>query len=129
MKRKLMILAGLFMMFQFGFSLSCSMPRGYEIKENDILYLGISVKGVDKSSFKKLDINLAKDKNNIYYRGKILKNLDLETFKVVSWYEPVPHPVWGMSCKIRYIERFRDKNGEYGIEDISDGELKLEERE
>ena len=58
-----------------------------------------------------------------------MKNLDLETFKVVSWYEPVPHPVWGMSCKIRYIERFRDKNGEYGIEDISDGELKLEERE
>ncbi|ACZ07766.1 Uncharacterised protein [Sebaldella termitidis] len=129
MIRKLMILAGLFMMFQFGFSLSCSMPRRYEIKENDILYSGISVKGVDKSSFKKLDINLAKDKNNIYYRGKNLKNLDLETFKVVSWYEPVPHPVWGMSCKFRYIERFRDKNGEYGIEDISDGELKLEERE
>ena len=59
MIRKLMILAGLFMMFQFGFSLSCLMPRGYEIKGNDILYSGISVKGVDKNSFKKLDINLA----------------------------------------------------------------------
>ena len=123
MIRKLMILAGLFMMFQFGFSLSCSMPRGYEIKENDILYSGISVKGVDKSSFKKLDINLAKDKNNIYYQGKVIKELDSKTFEVVKRNIPTKGDPRG-DC-VNYIKIFKDKNGIYQLEDIQKGVLEL----
>lgn len=80
MIRKLLILAGIFMMFQFGYSLRCSKPARYGIKEHDVLYSEVPIKGIDKNSFENLDNVLGTDKNHVYYRGKILKTIDRSTF-------------------------------------------------
>ena len=40
MKNKLLILAGLFMFFQFGFSLSCFFPY-YSIDQGKVNYIGL----------------------------------------------------------------------------------------
>lgn len=131
MKRKLLILAGLFMMFQFGFSLSCSRPS-YE-RKNDIIFFGGSVlKNVDIETFEILgnpyEESFAKDKNNIYYAGKIMKGVDSQSFEIISRYEPVAwHPIWGVKCQVPYIEKFKDKNGEYSLEDVRSGKIELEE--
>ena len=39
MKKKLLILAGMFIFFQFGFSLSCFFPH-YEIKGDIVIFNG-----------------------------------------------------------------------------------------
>ena len=84
---------------------------------------------VDFETFKELDKNLGKDKNHVYYEGKIIKDIDTETFEIISWYEPKPieGSPWGLGCQYRYIEKFKDKNGTYELKDIRNGKLKLEE--
>ena len=129
-EKKLMILVGLFMMFQFGYSLRCAYPY-YKIENKDVIYNNygkiIELKKVDLETFKKLDNTLGIDKNNVYYRGKIIKNVDAESFEIVSWYKPVAtHPFWGVGCKVPYIESFKDKNGTYELKDIQNGKLQLE---
>ena len=131
MKKKLLILAGMFIFFQFGFSLSCFFSH-YELKDNTAIYNGlnekVTMKNVNIETFKDLDGNFGKDKNHIYYTGKILKNIDTKTFEVVSKYIPIPDdPVWGIGCQTSYITEFKDKNGTYKLEDIQNGKLKLEE--
>ena len=130
MKKKLLILAGMFIFFQFGFSLSCFFSH-YELKDNTAIYNGlnekVTMKNVNIETFKDLDGNFGKDKNHIYYTGKILKNIDTKTFEVVSKYIPIPDdPVWGIGCQTSYITEFKDKNGVYKLEDIQSGKLKLE---
>ena len=131
MKKKLLILAGMLVSFQLGFSLSCFFSH-YELKDNIVIYNGLDekvmMKNVDIETFKNLDGNFGKDKNHIYYRGKILKNIDSKTFEIVSKYIPIPDdPVWGIGCQTSYITEFKDKNGIYKLEDIQSGKLKLEE--
>ena len=131
MKKKLLILAGMFIFFQFGFSLSCFFSH-YELKDNTAIYNGlnekVTMKNVNIETFKDLDGNFGKDKNHIYYTGKILKKIDAKTFEIVSNYIPIPDdPVWGIGCQTSYITEFKDKNGTYKLEDIQSGKLKLEE--
>ena len=122
MKKKLLILAGLFMFFQFGFSLSCFFPH-YSFAEKKVTYIGLGEKiDVDKAdieTFKDLDGAFGIDKNNVYYLGKVLKKIDRQTFEVTARYIPVPNdPVWGIGCQTSYITEFKDKNGVYKLEDI-----------
>ena len=131
MKKKLLILAGMLVFFQLGFSLSCFFSH-YELKDKTVIYNGldekVTMKNVDIETFKDLDGNFGKDKNHIYYTGKILKNIDTKTFEIVSKYIPIPDdPVWGIGCQTSYITEFKDKNGIYKLEDIQSGKLKLEE--
>ena len=131
MKKKLLILAGILVFFQFGFSLSCFFPH-YEVKGDTVMFNGGSNKvmmgNVDIETFKDLDGIFGKDKNHVYYVGKILKNIDTKTFEIVSKYIPIPDdPVWGIGCQTSYITEFKDRNGTYKLEDIQNGKLKLEE--
>ena len=128
MKNKLLILAGLFMFFQFGFSLSCFFPH-YSIDGSKISYVGLEgnlvLEEVDIETFKTLDEAFAADKNHIYYMGKPVKSIDRETFEATAWYIPVPEdPVWGIGCQTSYITEFKDKNGVYKLEDLKNGKLK-----
>ena len=131
MKKKLLILAGILVFFQFGFSLSCFFPH-YEVKGDTVMFNGGSNKvmmgNVDIETFKDLDGLFGKDKNHVYYTGKTLKNIDAETFETVSKYIPIANdPIWGIGCQVSYIIEFKDKNGTYKLEDIQSGKLKLEE--
>ena len=76
MKKKLLILVGIFVFFQFGFSLDC-MVTGYE-KENNKVYYHSSKKGekieLEKADFKSFEVieavnfkSLARDKSCILY--------------------------------------------------------------
>ena len=115
MIRKLLILFVMIILFQFGYAISCQKIVYHKTYG-------------DESSYKNLDDSFGIDKNHVYYRGKILKNIDLETFKIILWNSERPHPVWGNTCqRSSYITKFKDKNGEYTIEDINSGKLELEE--
>lgn len=54
----------------------------YNIKdENDnVKFIPLESKTVDDESFEVLDEDYTKDKNNVYFKGKILKGVDVETF-------------------------------------------------
>ena len=54
----------------------------YNIKdENDnVKFIPLESKTVDDESFEVLDEDYTKDKNNVYFKGKILKGADVETF-------------------------------------------------
>ena len=78
------------------------------------------VKEADYESFEKISVLFGKDKNHVYYAGKKIIGIDPKTLKVISLYE-VPYN------KSKEISKFKDKNGEYTIDDIREGKLKLEE--
>ena len=122
MKKKLFILAGLFMFFQFGYSLSCFFPH-YRLGEKKVTYIGlgeqVNVDKADIETFKDLDGVFGADKNYVYYLGKPLKNIDRNTFEVTGRYIPVPNdPIWGIGCQTSYITEFKDKNWAYKLEDV-----------
>lgn len=128
MKGKLLILAGLFMFFQLGFSLSCFFPY-YQITEKEVIYIGLqekrTVEKADIESFKMLDGAFAVDKDYVYYLGKPLENIDRTTFEITDWFIPVPNdPVWGIGCQTQSIIEFKDKNGTYKLEDLRNKKLK-----
>lgn len=122
MKNKLLILAGFFIFFQLGFSLRCFFPH-YRIEGRTVKYTGrerLSVDKADVETFKDLDGVFGIDKNHVYYEGKILKNIDVKTFEITERYKVVADdPIWGIGCQTPYIIKFKDKNGEYKLEDIS----------
>ena len=131
MKKKLPILPGLFMMFQFGYSVC--IRSYYIVVDGTLKYTGAGqnrvVKNVDIKTFEDLDWAFAKDKNRVYYLGQSIKNIDAETFEVIREYEqpsvniksPPPR------CGPPNITKFKDKNGTYELKDIQNGKLKLEE--
>ena len=133
MRKKLMILVGVFLVFQFGYSLSC-VGSYYRVVDGVLRYTGAGqnriVKDVDSKTFERLDWAFAKDKNRVYYLGQNIKNIDAETFEVIREYEPLssidiksPPP----RCEPPNITKFKDKNGTYELKDIQNGKLKLEE--
>jgi hypothetical protein len=132
MKKKLIILVGLFMMFQFTYSLSC-VRSYYIVVDGTLKYTGAGqnrvVKNVDIETFEDLDWAFAKDKNRVYYLGQNIKNIDAKTFEVIREYKPPtiilksPKP----TCGPPNIEKFKDKNGTYELKDIQNGKLQLEE--
>ena len=121
MKKKLLVLLGMFIFCQFGFSLSC-LYSYYYIKDKKVIYNGYTksntVRNADVETFRKLDGFFGIDKRNVYYYGKVLKKIDAKTFEVVSMKEPE------RACQVVSIGIFQDKNGVYSIEDILSGKIK-----
>lgn len=132
MIKKLLILAGLFIVFQFGYSLSC-IASYYRVVDGVLRYTGAGqnrvVKNVDIETFEDLDWAFAKDKNRVYYLGQNIKNIDAKTFQVIHEYKPIPEFIKSPPprCGPPNIEKFKDKNGTYELKDIQNGKLQLEE--
>ncbi|ERK55237.1 DKNYY domain-containing protein [Leptotrichia sp. oral taxon 879] len=77
----------------------------YYFKDKNSIYYEDSgnlhkIENVDLKTFKDLDYNFAKDKNNIYYKNKKLNGIDAKTFEKIS------------------SNIVKDKNGLYFLEDI-----------
>lgn len=139
MKKKLLILVGIMILSNLIFSTSCNFYL-YEQKDNKIIYSeGITpgmhtmrtneIKKADVKTFSMLDRSgLAKDKNNLYYMGKIVKGIDGLTLEIVS--RQNNNSLKGTTaehCFSPYIEEIKDKNGTYLIEDIRIGMYELTE--
>lgn len=82
MKKKLLILIGLFTVFQFIFSYSYGTE--YEIKNKKLYYYGRLIKEADIKTFKILNKNYSKDIKNVYFEEKKIKGADVETFKELN---------------------------------------------
>ena len=93
MRNKLLILISLPIFFQLG--ISCCSASEYKIENGKIFWkqdlkVKQELKDVDLETFEdldgsvKLNAHFAKDKNNIYYQGKVIKELDSKTFEVVK---------------------------------------------
>ena len=139
MKKKLLILLGMFVFFQFGFSTSCNFS-GYEKRDNKIFYYeGIwfgkpkndewkEIKKTDFKTFVSLDQRgFGKDKNHVYFRGKFMTDIDAKTFEVTSMmYENELKNTTAEHCFSPYVVEFKDKNGTYLADDVWAGIYKLE---
>ena len=132
MRNKLLILISLPIFFQLG--ISCCSASEYKIENGKIFWkqdlkIERELKNVDLKTFENLDesvelnAHFAKDKNHVYYQGKIIKEIDSKTFEVVKRNIPTKEDPRG-DC-INYIKIFKDKNGVYQIEDIRKGVLEL----
>lgn len=150
--KKILILLGIFTLYQFGFSKDCSLEdnTGYREKYGKITYTGdyrllmgkknieksknidvflvpvnkyeVSMDKVDVKTFEFFDGFFGRDNNYVYYAGKRLNNIDPKTFEVGSWNG------WTANDEEYgplYIRSFKDKNGWYNLEDIQNGKLKL----
>ena len=53
-----------------------------EDENNNTKFILLENKNVDAETFEVLDEEYTKDKNNVYYRGKILKGVDVKTFDI-----------------------------------------------
>lgn len=51
-------------------------------ENNNIKFILLENKNVDAETFEVLDEEYTKDKNNVYYKGKILKGADVKTFDI-----------------------------------------------
>ena len=51
-----------------------------EDENENIKFFQLESKTIDDKSFEVFDEDYTKDKNNVYYKGKILKGADVETF-------------------------------------------------
>lgn len=102
MIKKLMILAGVFMMFQFGYSVC--IRSYYRVVDGTFKYTGAG-------------------------QNRVVKNVDIETFEVIHEYKPIPEFIKSPvpTCGPPNIEKFKDKNGTYELKDIQNGKLQLEE--
>ncbi len=122
--KKIIILLGTLIFFQFGFSLSC-IYRGYKIEEGKVYYY----KGQNKIELGKADsqtfevirsVNysiLAKDKKNVYYDGKLLENVNSKTFFIIEEIVPPDKGPWKYGCgSSGYI--IKDKNKTYELKEV-----------
>ena len=127
-----MIIFGTIVFFQSVFS--CCSASEYKIENGKIFWkqnlkIERELKNVDLETFEdldgsvKLNAHFAKDKNNIYYQGKVIKELDSKIFEVVKRNIPTKGDPRG-DC-VNYIKIFKDKNGIYQLEDIQKGVLEL----
>lgn len=58
-------------------------PRpGYFITPSEVFYRGEPIRGVTPSAFMKLGNSWAKDKNNVYFQGRVISEADPKTFRV-----------------------------------------------
>ena len=130
MKKRLYILIGLFVFFQFSFSTRCVLLRYYDSKGGKVTYNSAEILEAEAESFEVLDAHFARDANHVYYKGKKVLGVDSLTFV------PVKAEEYNGYCnfsgervgnlKLRIIKEFKDKNGTYKLEDIQTRKLKLE---
>lgn len=86
MKNKLFILFGLALFFEFSYSNACT---SYYIKKNNqVSYRGYKsnnkIEKADYGTFEIISTTLAKDRNNLYYLGKIVNEVNPESFKIIK---------------------------------------------
>ena len=137
MKKKILILLSVMILSSLVFSTSCNVYL-YETKDNKTIYLEAIIPGMHSmktKEIKKADIKtfsmldrrgLAKDKNHLYYRGEIVKNIDGSTVEIVSKQnENTLAGTTAEHCFNPYVEEIKDKNGTYLIRDISAGMYEL----
>ena len=125
MKNELLILAGMLLVCQLGFSLSC-MNRGYLKKDNKIFYEHGNnkeeLKTADYKTFEVIDSLphfdlLAKDKKNVYYQGKAVKGVNPKTFKIIKENFPPDKGPWKYGCgSSGYI--IEDKGKQYELKEV-----------
>ncbi len=89
MRRRLVVLVGVFLVFQFGFSNACGMR--YKLEKGKIYYYNnfkdrIEIKEVNYKTFEIISNTLAKDTNNIYYLGEKVNGVNSKTFKITKEY-------------------------------------------
>ena len=105
MRKNLLIIIGILILGQLGFSLDC-IYRGYKIENNEVHYLNgnsyIKLENADYKTFEVVDsVNysiLGKDKDHVYYQGKLLPNINEKTFKILEEITPPVQKVWGYGC-------------------------------
>lgn len=126
MKNKLLILLGILIFFQFGFSLDC-LYRGYQKENNKVYYKyhkeKIEVEEADYNTFEVIFSEpamhfslLAKDKNNLYYQGKKLEGIDSDSFIMIKEIKPPVMAPWGYGCaSSEYI--IEDKGKKYELKE------------
>ena len=123
---KIIYLMLLFLISNLGFSLSCDVSR-YEIKENKVYYSGfyyetgekeIFIPEADAATFVSEDFvgasqsRYGRDKNNVFFYGGVLKNVDAKTFKILSLRFDTRGSMWGTTCETAEVT-YIDKNGAY----------------
>lgn len=68
---------------KFGGYKNSSKPRpGYYMTPSEVYYRGELMSQATPSSFKKLGNSWAKDNNNVYFQGNIVKGADPKSFRV-----------------------------------------------
>jgi|GEM_PF-6631034 len=104
----------------------------YMISNNKVFYEDTEIKGADAASFRivmhrdagmqtanhhRVDFTIAKDKTGIYINGEAFRNIDVETFRIVT--SPIRPPNFGSNEKGEWVDRnaviMGDKNGIYRI--------------
>lgn len=124
MNKKLLVLVGMFIFMQTAFSLSC-VYRGYRKEVGKVYYFKgskkIELTNADFDTFeivKAVNFSiLARDKNNIYYDGKLLKDIDVNTFLIKKEIKPNDIGPWKYGCGASgYI--IKDKNKTYKLEEV-----------
>ncbi len=75
-----------FIIFCMNMSLDVHCFTNYEVRGESISFACRALKEADYETFEKFDffVPYAKDKNNAYYREKIIKNADVKTFGVIK---------------------------------------------
>ena len=69
--------------YVFGSYKNIKNPRpGYHKTKNNIYYRGIKMLNIDHNTFIKLKFGWAKDNYRVYYAGNIVYGIDLKTFKM-----------------------------------------------
>lgn len=68
---------------KFGGYKNSDKPRpGYYMTPSEVYYRGQPITQAIPSSFKKLGNSWAKDTNNVYFQGQVVKGADTKTFRV-----------------------------------------------
>ena len=107
---------------------SDNLELGYVLCNNKIYYtyepfgkyasgpVSIEIKGVDTETFEDVKFKYARDKNNVYFEGKIIPNADPETFETIGLgsYKLDEYS----STDVSYS---KDKNSVYYLYEIVDG--------
>lgn len=59
-------------------------PSGYRVNGSRVFYTYIELTEIDMTTFEILNERYAKDKNAVYYEGKVIVNVDPEDFELLG---------------------------------------------
>ena len=107
MKSKYLIILILLSITQLSFGLNCKY-RGYLKENNKVYYFGdnsIVKKEVENADFETFEVIksvnyslLGKDKDNVYYKGELLEDVDSKTFRIIKEVKPPFKVFLGYGC-------------------------------
>lgn len=106
--------------FQGAKIINSELSNQYYFKKDTIIYVsegrffanaGVVLKGIDRETFQVLSYDLAKDKNNVYYKGEIIDNADPLSFELLVSQIKVDE-------KYNYVTYSKDNNHVYFLSEI-----------